>query len=70
LKTIQDGGTVAILGLLKLVISPEWLDRFLTNFAGRGTEAIDRCSKGVVTFEINPIWRLCHHLAPIEIDTR
>ena len=41
LKWRQNGGTAAILDLPKSVISPEQLDRFLPNFAGRRTEDTD-----------------------------
>ena len=41
MNKIQNGGTAAILDLLKSLISPAQLERFLPNFAARRTEAID-----------------------------
>ena len=53
---IQNGGTAAILDLLKSLISPARLDRFLPNFADRRTEAIDMFPMSL-TFELDPEWR-------------
>ena len=60
---IQNGGTAAILDLLKSLISPARFDRFLPNFAGRRIEAIDMFSMSL-TFELDPIFVLNLTLRP------